>query len=122
MVTRVSDTNHVRSTRIVRLDESLMKVARIAAYTIRSLCTTSAPWSLRICAILSIRNLDIPSRADWTILRIVSRYRNYCYRAVTFRVSRRSRSNVDGTRGRRERLILFLDQGLLSWLIDVLVR
>jgi len=36
MVIRVSDTNHVWSIRVVWLDESLMKVVCIAAYTIRS--------------------------------------------------------------------------------------
>lgn len=74
MVTCVSDTNHVRSTPGTRLDESLMKVVCIAAYTIRAHLRARSPrvqtrGPMYTHTILSICNLDILSRADRSIYR-----------------------------------------------------
>lgn len=97
-----------------------MKVVCIAAYTIRSPhahLRTRSPRAYKHArpyvytrTILRIRNLGILSRADRGI------YRGLLSDTVTtaHSVAARFRKDVGGgTRGRCERLILFLDQGLL---------
>ena len=67
MMIRLSDTNHVWSTRVARLDESLMKVVCIAPFVLRA--HLRARGSMCIHPILSVRNLGILSRADRSIYR-----------------------------------------------------
>lgn len=112
MVTRVSDTNHVRSTRVVRLDESLMKVAHCGIHH----------------SLLSMHNerngaLRVPVQSSLDVISVFHReqiglscelFPDIVITASSIAPWRfECRGVLEGTRGRRKRLILFLDQGLL---------